>query len=59
MSEQCNYMEKSKRGGKRPGAGRPVGTEKTVLQFRVPAKYAGWLKEEVKKAIGNLIKNME
>ena len=50
---------KGKRGGKRPGAGRPVGTEKTVLQFRVPAKYAGWLKEEIKKVIDKLIESRE
>ena len=37
------------RGGKRPGAGRPRGSDKRMVTVRLPGHIADWLKSEANK----------
>lgn len=49
-------MKKSKRGGARPGAGRPKGVKKKQIYFRVPEHRATEIRAKAKIYIDELIK---
>jgi hypothetical protein len=44
-------MSKSKRGGARPGAGRPRGAPHKTISFRVPAKHSDVIKNYLTKLL--------
>lgn len=45
--------QQKKRGGARPGSGRPRGTPTKTLSYRVPQRHT----ETIHKLITNLLKN--
>jgi hypothetical protein len=44
-------MTKPKRGGARPGAGRPRGAPHKTISFRVPAKHSDVIKNYLTKLL--------
>lgn len=50
-------MTKSKKGGARPGAGRPKGEPKKMIWFSVPVDKAEMIKERAGKYILKLLKS--
>lgn len=50
-------MTNDKRGGKRPGSGRPKGPETVTLSYRVKASLAAVLDIKIKELISQHDKN--